>query len=169
MPTYDTLSDLAALGHLSHGERQGMLAGRGKTPSPSSLCSATSPAGRGKECPLGELSPQVTERGLQLGLPSPSSLCSATSPAGRGKIPSPSSLCSATSPAGRGKRCPQGEARCPIRPQKRVRAAEQSAAVRAAGSARRMARKGRLLLAEKQSAVPRTAVPRPLFLPQRCR
>ena len=44
------------------------------------------------------------------------------------------------------------------------RCAERSAAVRAAGSARRMARKGRLLLAEKPSAVPR-----PLFLPQRCR
>ena len=36
--------------------------------------------------PLGELSPQVTERVLQpFSMPSPSSLCSATSPSGRGK------------------------------------------------------------------------------------
>ena len=68
-------------------------------PSPSSLRSATSPKGRGKgdarhfSCrgtpplalPLGELSPQVTERALHPGFPSPSSLRSATSPKGRGK------------------------------------------------------------------------------------
>ena len=35
--------------------------------------------------PLGELSPQVTERVLHLGLPSPSSLRSGTSPKERGK------------------------------------------------------------------------------------
>ena len=35
--------------------------------------------------PLGELSPQATERVLGLRLPSPSSLCSDTSPKGRGK------------------------------------------------------------------------------------
>ena len=35
--------------------------------------------------PLGELSPQVTERALHPGFPSPSSLRSSTSPKGRGK------------------------------------------------------------------------------------
>ena len=53
------------------------------------------PTGKGKipslflsplALPLGELSPQVTERGLQLGLPSPTSLRSATFPMGRGKM-----------------------------------------------------------------------------------
>ena len=57
------LSVLAALGHLSQGARQGMLAryikGRGKMlsrvrlPFGHSLRSATSPIGRGKGCPRG--------------------------------------------------------------------------------------------------------------------
>ena len=105
------LSVLAALGHLSQGERQGMPArytkGRGKMFSRvrlhfgHSLRSATSPKGRGK----------MFSRVL---LPFRHSLRSATSPKGRGKMfsrllhPFRHSLCSATSPKGRGKGCPRG-------------------------------------------------------------
>ena len=81
-------------------------------PSPSSLCSSTSPKGRGKgdarhfSCrgtpplalPLGELSPQATERALHPGFPSPSSLCSATSPKERGKGDARHFSCRGTSP-----------------------------------------------------------------------
>ena len=62
------LSVLAALGHLSQRERQEPWL---SLPSPSSLRSDTSPRGRGKSLgspflalPLGELSPQVTERAI---------------------------------------------------------------------------------------------------------
>ena len=106
-------------------------------PSPSSLCSATSPKGRGKglarntdlvlsyhmksndtrtgrnlALPLGELSPQVTERATWLSLWESWRRRRLRGCAGHGRrVPSPSSLRSDTSPRGRGKGVEAGEAR----------------------------------------------------------
>ena len=97
-----TLPVLASLGHLSQRERQGVIAllrsavsrreRQGMIARYTDMYAKSFPtditAGSSSPLalPLGELSPQVTERAFRYGcLPSPSSLRSATSPKGRGK------------------------------------------------------------------------------------
>ena len=127
MPLF-ALSVLAALGHLSHRERQGS-AGTETVLRPSDFRAARALRGSRKTVngayryryapflvpiydalalPLGELSPQVTERALR----PRDVICLRRCqhfPIGRCRyLPSPSSLRSATSPTGRGKGCRDG-------------------------------------------------------------